>query len=213
MFFQRDKITQSIGGRTNNHWQSVCLLLGVTALGNILSLRRKIRSKMDRECTQFLWFRTSFYNFHECFRPHGCWTTKIPLEGKKRIGRYKQGDIIYDALVAGIDLLTPVYKVPVKYGSWVEPTMKHLSTRSGMNICIKYGRRVNEGRLVDVRLLVVGCIMPEQVAGLPHCQEHRGGQHIHSSSTFHSAQASSTLCKDSVTNKGQRMQTGQYGDW
>ena len=101
MFFQRDKITQSIDGRTNNHWQSACLLLGVTALGNILCLRRKIRSKMDRECTHFFWFRTSFYNFHECFRPHGCWTTKIPLEGNKRIGRYKQGDIIYDALVAG----------------------------------------------------------------------------------------------------------------
>ena len=39
------------------------------------------------------------------------------LKEKTRIGRYKQGDIIYDALVAGIDLLTPVCKVPVKYGS------------------------------------------------------------------------------------------------
>ena len=29
----------------------------------------------------------------------------------------QQGDIIYDAIVAGMDLLTPVYKVPVKYGS------------------------------------------------------------------------------------------------
>ena len=42
---------------------------------------------------------------------------KFLLKEKKRIGRYKQGDIIYDALVTGMDLLTPVYKVPVKYGS------------------------------------------------------------------------------------------------
>ena len=67
MFFQRDKITQSIGGRTNNHWQSVCLLLGVTALGNNLCLRRKIRVKWTENVQSSSDFRPVFTIFMNVF--------------------------------------------------------------------------------------------------------------------------------------------------